>query len=120
MPKPSEEKVSSAYHRLHERVQRWIWEKGWTELRDVQEEAINTILDGGSDVIIAAPTAGGKTEAAFLPITSKLIGDEHPGFDVLYISPLKALINDQDIRLLDLCETLDIPVHKWHDDFGLF
>lgn len=59
---------SSGFQRLHERVRQWIWDQGWTELRDVQEQAIGPILDGGRDIIIAAATAGGKTEAAFLPI----------------------------------------------------
>ena len=34
----------------------------------------------------------------------------------LYISPLKALINDQFDRLDRLCDRLEIPVHRWHGD----
>ena len=110
------EASSVAFERLHPHVQRWVWDKGWTDLRDIQERAIDPILNGGRDVIIAAATAGGKTEAAFLPICSRLV--EAPGESVraLYLSPLKALINDQFDRLDQLCERLEIPVHKWHGD----
>ena len=85
-------------------------------MRDVQERAIGPILDGGQDVIIAAATAGGKTEAAFLPICSRLVTNPTGGVRALYVSPLKALINDQFDRLDRLCERLDIPVHRWHGD----
>ena len=48
-------------------MQRWIWDQGWSELRDIQEMAVAPIL-AREDVIISAATASGKTEAAFLPI----------------------------------------------------
>jgi ATP-dependent Lhr-like helicase len=97
-------------------IQRWIWERGWTEFHEVQEEAASPILEGDRDVIITAATAGGKTEAAFLPILTRVA--EHPSGSVrvLYVSPLKALINDQFDRLSDLGQRLDIPVHRWHGD----
>ena len=107
---------SSGFERLHEQVRRWVWDQGWTDLRDIQEQAINPILDGGRDVIIAAATAGGKTEAAFLPVCSKLVQVSGSGVRALYVSPLKALINDQFDRLDRLCERLEIPVHRWHGD----
>ncbi|MCY4622316.1 MAG: DEAD/DEAH box helicase [bacterium] len=138
----SEPTGSSAFTRLHPRIQRWVYDQGWTTLHDAQERATAPILDGDSDVIIAAATAAGKTEAAFLPILSSLAnGDEQNGAErpgvraahearvdpvpirrasvgvqVLYISPLKALINDQYQRLQDLCERVDVPVHRWHGD----
>ena len=68
------------------------------------------------DVLIAATTAAGKTEAAFLPILTVVAERAKPGFSVLYISPLKALINDQFRRLDELCERMEIPVVKWHGD----
>ncbi len=108
--------ASAAFARLHERIQCWIWDQGWTDLRDIQERAIAPILAGDRDVIIAAATAGGKTEAAALPICSRLIDQADGGVRALYISPLKALINDQFERLDRLCERLDIPVHRWHGD----
>lgn len=107
---------SNAFESLHPLVQRWIWQKGWRELRDVQERAIAPILAAKRDVILSATTAAGKTEAAFLPICSRLASDDVPGFRALYVSPLKALINDQFERLEDLCRDLRIPVHRWHGD----
>lgn len=108
--------TSARFGRLHPQIQRWIWDQGWTDLRDIQELAIDPILDGGKDVIIAAATAGGKTEAAFLPICSKIAADAGGSVRALYISPLKALINDQFDRLERLCERGEIPVHRWHGD----
>jgi ATP-dependent Lhr-like helicase len=110
---------SKAFDLLHPKVQRWVWQQNWEELKDIQELSIPVLEHGERDVIIAAATASGKTEAAFLPIVSRLAksgmkpGD---GFGALYISPLRALINDQFGRLESLCEELEIPVFKWHGD----
>ncbi|WXH31948.1 DEAD-box ATP-dependent RNA helicase CshA [Myxococcus stipitatus] len=108
--------ASSAFHRLHTQVQRWVWTQGWKELRGIQEAAIVPILDGTKDVILSASTASGKTEAAFLPICSRLAEDAGGSVRAIYIGPLKALINDQFERLDGLCEGLGIPVHRWHGD----
>jgi ATP-dependent Lhr-like helicase len=113
---PSGSDGSSSFDLLQERVRRWIWDQRWAELRDVQELAIRTILQGDGDAIITAATAAGKTEAAFLPICSTLVDDRSPGVQVLYVGPLKALINDQWRRLDGLCESLEIAVHRWHGD----
>lgn len=100
---------------LDQRIQHYLWAEGWGALREVQERAIPLILPGSSDVVIAASTASGKTEAAFLPALTHLLQRPHPGL-ILYISPLKALINDQFGRLERLCENLDVPVWPWHGD----
>lgn len=107
---------SSSFELLHPKVQRWIWRQQWQELRDIQEEAIPLLLEGTSDVVLAAATAAGKTEAAFLPLLSRLAEDAEGSVRVLYISPLKALINDQFGRLEGLCKDLAVPVHRWHGD----
>src|SRR3990167_908733 len=107
---------SSAFLLLHQKVQRWIYKQGWKELRDIQEQAVEPIISGTTDVIIASPTASGKTEAAFLPICSRIIDDSNQSVKVLYIAPLKALINDQFDRISGLCDQLDIKVHRWHGD----
>lgn len=107
---------SSSFERLHPDVQQWVWAQGWTALRDAQEWAISALVDADRDVIIAASTAAGKTEAAFLPILTNLMEHQDPAGAVLYISPLKALINDQWDRLGRLCEQLDLPVVAWHGD----
>jgi ATP-dependent Lhr-like helicase len=115
---PVSSSESASFRLLDERIQRWIWTAGWTELRDAQERAIPLILDGKSDVIIAASTASGKTEAAFLPILTRLAATSGSPSLAIYVSPLKALINDQWRRLEELTETLEIPVTPWHGDVG--
>ena len=108
--------ASPAYERLHRRVQRWCWEEGWRGLRPIQERAIEPILAGDRDLILAAATAAGKTEAAFLPIASALIEEPVGGVGVLYVSPLKALINDQCRRLEEMSRGMGIGVQRWHGD----
>lgn len=112
---PAETAGSSAFDLFDRRIQQWIWKQGWTELRDIQEKAAAPILAGRTDVVIASATASGKTEAAFLPICSRIV-NAAGGLQVLCISPLKALINDQYDRMRDLCEPIGVPVHRWHGD----
>lgn len=76
-----------AFDRLAPEVRSWIREQGWTGLRDIQARAIDAVLDGGDDVLVAAATAAGKTEAAFLPILTRIAGRAEPGLAVLYVSP---------------------------------
>ncbi len=110
---------SSSFDLLDERIQKWIWKQGWTSLKEIQELAIPIILRRTEDVVISAETAGGKTEAAFLPILTYLLqnGCQY-GYQVLYISPLKALINDQCRRLSDMTTDMEIAVTPWHGDIG--
>lgn len=112
------EQQSSSFELLEARIQRWIWLEGWTELRDAQELAVPAIVDAHQDVIIAAATAAGKTEAAFLPVLTHMLRNESELGLTIYISPLKALINDQFGRLERLCESLEIPVWPWHGDIS--
>ncbi len=88
----------------------------WRTLRDIQEEAIHAVFGSDDHLLITAATAGGKTEAAFLPVLSKLSEQNRGKVFALYVSPLKALINDQFERLDVLCEYSEIPVIKWHGD----
>ena len=113
---PSASALEGAYDRLHPLIRKWIRDRGWDELREIQARTILSILDGQSDIVIAATTAAGKTEAAFLPILTRVAERTEPGMAVLYVSPLKALINDQFKRLDELCERMEIPVIKWHGD----
>ena len=110
---------SVAFDLLAEPVQRWVWSKGWNSLRDIQERAIPTLLNTDEDLIIAASTASGKTEAAFLPLISSVLNEAgQGGFDLVYVGPLRALINDQFGRLEDLCERVELPVYPWHGDIS--
>ncbi|ODM73201.1 DEAD/DEAH box helicase [Bradyrhizobium elkanii] len=108
--------LEAAYHLLHPKIRRWIRDQGWDELREIQARTILAVLEGDRDILISATTAAGKTEAAFLPILTSIAERSGSGFSVLYVSPLKALINDQFRRLEALCESMEIPVVKWHGD----
>ena len=109
----------TAFDSLDPKVQRWIWKQEWAGLRDVQERSIPILLAGERDLVIMAATAGGKTEAAFLPIVSHLASEPRAagdGFQAVYVSPMRALINDQFGRMESLCSELDVEVTKWHGD----
>lgn len=97
-------------------IQDYIYRSGWHALRGVQNAAGEAIFGTKDNVLLTASTASGKTEAAFFPILTLL--DEEPphSVGVLYIAPLKALINDQFGRLTELCEEAGIPVTRWHGD----
>ncbi|PWU05209.1 MAG: DEAD/DEAH box helicase [Bacteroidetes bacterium] len=100
---------------LSEPIRKYIRDKNWESLRPIQIAAISNILSNDKNYILASRTASGKTEAAFLPILSKVDFTE-PGVQVLYISPRIALINDQFFRIEELCKYLDISVTKWHGE----
>lgn len=106
---------SRAFLQLDPGIQHYLWSEKWEALREVQERAIPLVLPGDRDVIIAASTASGKTEAAFLPALTHMLHQREESL-IVYISPLKALINDQFARLQRLCENLEIPVWPWHGD----
>ncbi len=107
---------NSAFNLLDPRLQEWIYRQGWANLREIQQLAIEPILQQRDDIIISASTASGKTEAAFLPAITKVLQQEKPGLRILYISPLKALINDQYRRLQDIADLTGVTVTPWHGD----
>ena len=111
--------IKSSFDLLHKEIQKWIFKQGWSELRPAQVESINNIRSKSNDLVICAPTASGKTEAAFLPLLSNLLDQskKEKGY-ILYISPLKALINDQCNRLEKICSALNISVAPWHGDIS--
>ena len=97
-------------------IQDYIYRSGWQTLRGVQNAAGNAIFGTDENVLLTASTASGKTEAAFFPILTLLSEDPSRTVGVLYIAPLKALINDQFGRMEELCEEEGIPVTRWHGD----
>ena len=97
-------------------IQDYIYRSGWQCLRAVQNAAGDAIFGTDENVLLTASTASGKTEAAFFPILTLLDEDPSQTVGVLYIAPLKALINDQFGRLNELCEEEGITVTRWHGD----
>ena len=106
----------SAFTSLHESLQTVLSQRlGWTELREVQERSYHAVSKG-SDVLVIAPTAGGKSEAALIPVIDDLLKNGRSGIACLYLSPLKALINDQEERFSAFCIPTGLTVMKWHGD----
>ena len=104
-----------SFNLLSEPIRKYVRDKRWEQLRPIQTAAISKILTTNDNYILASRTASGKTEAAFLPILSKVDFNES-GVQVIYISPLIALINDQFYRIEELCKYLDVTVTKWHGE----
>ena len=108
----------SAFEQLHPAVRYHIVNTlGWGDLRPTQVEAIAPI-HGGEDVLLLAPTAGGKTEAAFLPLLSRAATQSWTGLSVLYLCPLKALLNNLEPRLSRYAGFVGRKVGLWHGDVG--
>jgi ATP-dependent Lhr-like helicase len=108
--------VSSVFSTLHESLQQVLAQRlDWTELREVQERTYPAVASG-SDVLVIAPTAGGKSEAALIPVMDDILKNGRMGVSCLYISPLKALINDQEDRFRAFCIPTSLSVMKWHGD----
>ena len=97
-------------------VQDYIYHNGWESLRAIQVAAGDAIFNTDKNVLLCASTASGKTEAAFFPIITLFSEDPPTSVGALYIGPLKALINDQFLRLNELCNDAHIPVWHWHGD----
>ena len=106
----------SAFDRYAPFVQDYIYRNGWENLRAIQVAAADAIFYTDENVLLTASTASGKTEAAFFPIITLFSEDPPTSVGCIYIGPLKALINDQFMRLNDLCEEANIPVWHWHGD----
>jgi len=105
-----------AFSRLAPFIQEYIYAQGWTDFRSVQIEACRVIFETDAHLLLAAGTASGKTEAAFLPVVTLLFEQPSSTIGALYIGPIKALINDQFERLNNLLKEADIPVCSWHGD----
>jgi ATP-dependent Lhr-like helicase len=90
---------------------------GWSSLRPLQQDAVDPLLSG-HDALLIAPTAGGKTEAAVFPLLSAMAGEGWTGLSVLYVCPLRALLNNLEPRLGGYASWLGRRVGLWHGDVG--
>lgn len=105
-----------AFERYAPFVQDFIYRNHWDNLRAIQVAAADAIFNTDENLLLTASTASGKTEAAFFPIITLFSEDPPASVGCIYVGPLKALINDQFLRLNDLCAEADIPVWHWHGD----
>lgn len=88
---------------------------GWPDLRPLQRAAIGPLMDG-EDAVLLAPTAGGKTEAACFPLMSAMTQRHWTGTSVLYLCPLKALLNNLLPRIDAYAQWLGRRAALWHGD----
>ena len=101
---------------LHPALQHHIVNSlGWRSLRSLQDQTIEPIL-AGEHVLAMAPTAGGKTEAAIFPILSKMLTEDSRGLTVIYLCPLRALLNNLHLRLGSYADLVGRRVGLWHGD----
>lgn len=106
------------FERLHPALQHHVANSlGWSGLRDVQALAVDAYL-AGANLVVLAPTAGGKTEAAFFPVISQMLTEDWGGLSVLYVSPIRALLNNQEPRLHRYFELVGRRAACWHGDTG--
>ena len=105
-----------AYERLADFIQDYIYDKGWEHLSSMQIRAVGEVQRKENNLLFTAGTAMGKTEAALMPALTEIY--EHPvdSAGILYISPLKALINDQFYRIEEMLAGTDLKITKWHGD----
>ena len=108
------------FSRFPDFIKEYIYAHGWNELREIQLAAAKIIFETDSNLLLSSSTASGKTEAAFFPIISDIYDNPETNktVSVLYIAPLKSLINDQFFRLEELLCATGIPLTHWHGDVG--
>lgn len=108
----------SEFDRLHPALQYHIVNTlGWRSLRPTQLQAIAPVI-GGAHCLLLAPTAAGKTEAAILPALSRMLTSDWRGLSVLYLCPIKALLNNLEPRLSQLAGLVGRRVAVWHGDIA--
>lgn len=104
------------FDRFPEFIREYIFTHKWESLRAVQVAAAETLFLTDHHLLLTSSTASGKTEAAFFPILSELYQNPPDSVGVLYIAPLKSLINDQFGRMEELLDMTGISVTRWHGD----
>jgi ATP-dependent helicase Lhr and Lhr-like helicase len=106
------------FDRLHPALKHHVVNSlGWDDLRPFQQAVIGPVL-AGKHLLILAPTAGGKTEAAFFPVLSLMLAEDWRGLGVLYVCPIKALLNNLDARLGRYCSLVGRRSTLWHGDIS--
>ena len=102
-------------NKLHPRLQDYVKDRKWGDLTAIQKDAFDPIFNKQS-CTIEAPTSGGKTEAVLFPLLTRISANRSSGFKVLYIAPLKALLNDLALRVIPYAKMCYMEAFKWHGD----
>ncbi len=110
------------FDRLSPEVQRLLPELGIDEPTEAQLAAVPHVLNG-DNLLLVAPTGMGKTEAVVLPLLDRLLGrlgsadaEDGKGFQLLYVTPLRALNRDMLRRIEEMGRVLDVSVGVRHSD----
>ncbi len=106
----------SIFERFPDYIREYIYQHSWDSLREIQLLAADSLFNSKNNLLLTSSTASGKTEAAFFPILTMLEDNLPESVAVLYIAPLKSLINDQFGRIEELLDISGIPVTHWHGD----
>ena len=112
----SDHREQPVFERFPDFIKDYIYSHHWNDLKKTQIEAANTIFYTNHHLLLTSSTASGKTEAAFFPIISELYDNPCGSISVLYVAPLKSLINDQFQRIGEVLDASGIPVTHWHGD----
>ena len=102
-------------NKIHSGLRRIVQNSRWSAFTDIQKEAFDPIYNG-ENCIVEAPTSGGKTEAVLFPVLTKAAENKAGGVRVLYIAPLKALLNDIELRADKYAQACGLRAFKWHGD----
>ena len=105
--------------RMCEEVLSYYMKLGFQKLTEIQRVACTKILSHDYDLIISAPTGSGKTEAALVPLLTKISKEgliSNRGFLILYVTPLRALNRDIGRRIENICVPFGCSVGIWHGD----
>ena len=92
------------FERFPDFIREFIYSHSWESLREVQIAAAKTLFESDLNLLLTSSTASGKTEAAFFPILTDIYEAPPSSVGVLYIAPLKSLINDQFSRIDELLD----------------
>lgn len=114
--KTIEQRAQEVFSQFSPFIRDYIYRVGWDELRRIQILAAEKIFFDDCHLLLSSQTSSGKTEAALFPILSLMDRESPEQFQVLYISPLKSLINDQYSRMEELLRESGMPVFRWHGD----
>lgn len=99
-------------------LKEYIFSRNWTDFTEAQKRAFDVLFEGNNHLLLSAGTSSGKTEAAMFPVITSLYNRPVDGIGALYISPLKALIDDQNERLTEILNQSGLTVSAWHGDVG--
>ncbi len=101
-------------------LQEYVHNNRWTSFRNIQLDTYEAFRSTEGHILISAGTSSGKTEAAMFPVIASVYGQCQEGISVLYVGPLKALIDDQFERIEPILRDSGIRITGWHGDISQY